>query len=435
MKKQVDYSKIRGFNYIQSSIAGKDRMTSAYDHDIVDREMGYAEKLNLNSARIFLRYVDYARERELFLHNLKDLVQTAWKHGISVSPIIFSGSFGGFCFLPEDKDYVTARGMGLPDLPKSVLDKSSWVLGERYFDDIYAAIGDEPGLLFWDIANEPGYNDDFVTWYEDEPEYLETFSPRPNMEELRDKQEKICEIIRHFCRYVKEKDPDHDIGVGNTFIFETEPSGTAELVDVIIFHDYSATRGRMSKIFDQAVALGKKYNKPILNNETCCLCRGNPYDMTLEMLEEYGIGWYLFELMIGEGMWNRAHGIFYPDGTVRDPSIPAAVLGFYRKRDEGIIRVDVNQEDYVTELLKRVNMLMENTRRNRYQDHSGDAEEVLELCEYAANILEAGELVPMAYPPTAKVAAYRRQKNPDVEELKDWLFELAETLRKACRLI
>jgi hypothetical protein len=24
----------------------------------------------------------------------------------------------------------------------------------------------------------------------------------------------------------------------------------------------------------------------------------------------------------------RAHGIFYPDGTVRDPSIVAAVLGF-----------------------------------------------------------------------------------------------------------
>ena len=52
-----------------------------------------------------------------------------------------------------------------------------------------------------------------------------------------------------------------------------------------------------------------------------------------------------------------------------------------------------------------------------------------------ANILEAGELVPMTYPPTARVAAYRRQADPDVEELKDWLMEMATTLKNACRIV
>ena len=431
MKKAVDYSKLRGFNYTASYAWNDEDFWFHYDHDVVDREMAYAERLGLNSARIFLTYAFYKKGGDAFLANVKDFVRTAWKHGVSTNPIIFMG----FRFLDQDIDRKPYEGEGLPPLTDTILDKSTWVIGERYFDALLAAIGDEPGLLFWDIANEPGYTDDFVTWYDDEPEYLETFSKRPDMEDLRDKQEKTWEIVRHFCKYVKEKDPDHDLGVGNIFIFETEHSGTAELVDVIVFHDYSATRGRMRMIYDRAVALGKKYNKPIINNETACLCRGNPYDMTIEMCEEYGMGWYLFELMIGEDGWNRAHGLLYPDGTIRDPAIIAALYGFYRKRGEGIIRVDVNQEDYVTELLQRVNMLMENSRRNRYKDHSGDAAEVLELCEYAANILEAGELVPMAYPPTAKVAAYRRQENPDVEELKDWLWELAMTLKKACRLI
>lgn len=431
MKRQVDYSKLRGFNYTQSNAKNDRDFWEHYDHEIVDREMAYAARLTLNSARIFLPYSVYYNNKEKFLADVKDFVQTAWKHGVSTSPIVYFG----FRFLPEDFEHTPFDGPGLRPVIKSIADKSAWVLGERYFDDLLGAISDEPGLLFWDIANEPGYTDDFVTWYDDEPEYLETFSKRPDMEELRRNQEITWECVRHFCKYVKEKDPDHDIGVGNIFIFETEPSGTADLVDVIIFHDYSATRKRMRNIYDRAVALGKKYNKPILNNETGCLCRGNPYDMTLEMLEEYNIGWYLFELTIGKDSWNRAHGLIYPDGTIRDPSIIAALHGFYRKRDEGIIRVDVNQEDYVTELLQRVNMLMTDTRCNRRDDHSGDAEEVLELCEYAANILEAGELVPMNYPPTAKVAAYRRMKNPDVEELKDWLFELAETLKKACRIV
>jgi len=157
--------------------------------------------------------------------------------------------------------------------------------------------------------------------------------------------------------------------------------------------------------------------------------------MTIELSKEYGIGWYAFELMIGKDMWNRAHGIFYPDGTIRDPAIVAAILGFFRKRDEGIIRVDVNQEDYVTELLQRVNMLMVDTRRNHNTDERKELEDTLELCEYASNILEAGELVPMNYPPTAKVAAYRRMKSPDIEEIKDFLFELVDTLKRACRLV
>ena len=41
----------------------------------------------------------------------------------------------------------------------------------------------------------------------------------------------------------------------------------------------------------------------------------------------------------------------------------------------------------------------------------------------------------MNYPPTAKVAAYRRMEHPDTEEIKDWLYELVDTLKKACRLV
>ena len=68
-------------------------------------------------------------------------------------------------------------------------------------------------------------------------------------------------------------------------------------------------------------------------------------------------------------------------------------------------------------------------------DEKKELEDTLELCEYAANILEAGELVPMNYPPTAKVAAYRRMEHPNTEEIKDWLYELVDTLKRACRLV
>ena len=432
MKKTVDYQKLRGFNYTQPDAANDRVFWAEYHHEIVDRDMGYAERLHLNSARIFLSYDFYKENPDRFLANVKDFVQTAWKHGISTNPIIFMGFRFREDELPWSGFMLEA---GLKPIYKTLEDPSCWYIGEKYFDDLYEAIGHEEGLLFWDIANEPGYTDNFVTWYDEEPSYVQDYQERPNMELLRYRQEKTWEIVRHFCRYVKSKDQEHDIGVGNIFIFETEPSRTTELVDVIVFHDYFPTRKRMRDALEYAKKMGEKYGKPVLDNEMCCLARANPYDMSIEMHDEYQIGWYLFELMIGKDMWSRVHGVVYPDGTVRDPSIVAAIGGFFRNRSETAIRSDVNQEDYV----KRVSILAERTlhaaRQNKGSDHSQDVENLLEVCEYAANLLEAGELVPMAYPPTAKIAAYRRQQNVDAMEIEDYLTELMGTLKKACHII
>ena len=432
MKKTVDYQKLRGFNYTQPDAANDRVFWAEYHHDIVDRDMGYAERLHLNSARIFLSYDFYKENPDRFLANVKDFVQTAWKHGISTNPIIFMGFWFREDELPWSGFMLEA---GLKPIYKTLEDPSCWYIGEKYFDDLYEAIGHEEGLLFWDIANEPGYTDNFVTWYDEEPSYVQDYQERPNMELLRYRQEKTWEIVRHFCRYVKSKDQEHDIGIGNIFIFETEPSRTAELVDVIVFHDYFPTRKRMRDALEYATKMGEKSGKPVLDNEMCCLARANPYDMSIEMHDEYQIGWYLFELMIGKDMWSRVHGVVYPDGTVRDPSIVAAIGGFFRNRGETAIRSDVNQEDYV----KRVSILAERTlhaaRQNQGSDHSQDVENLLEVCEYAANLLEAGELVPMAYPPTAKIAAYRRQQNVDAMEIEDYLTELMGTLKKACHII
>ena len=432
MKRAVDYAKLRGFNYTQSDAWNDRDFWERYDHDIVERDMGYAQRLRLNSARIFLPYTVYRADPDRFLANVKDFVQTAWRHGVSTNPIVYFCAF----FFPVEEEFQPVEGETLRPLSKTIRTPESWSEGERYFDRLYDAIGSEPGLLFWDISNEPGYTDNFVTWYDEEPGYVQDFRPAvPDLQELRRKQECTWEFIRHFCRYVKQRDPDHDIGIGNIFIWETEASRTAELVDVIVFHDYSATRARLRGVLETAIALGRKYGKPIVDNEMCCLARANPYDMAIQLHDEYGVGWYLFELMIGEDGWNRVHGVVYPDGTVRDPSIVAAIGGFFRNRGPGALRSDVDQEDYVERAIFYANRALRRTRRPARRDHSQDAGELLEACEFAANLLEAGELVPMAVPPTARIEAYRRAANPDCDEIRDFLAELIETLKRGAHTL
>ena len=128
-RKHVDYAAIRGFNYTQSNAKDDYDFWMNYDHDIIARDMGYAQRLNLNSARIFLSWQAYEKLGDTFFDYVKDFIQTAWAYGISVNTIIYHG----FRFIPEEPKEKTGR---LPELSKTIQDKSCWYLGEQFFGKI-----------------------------------------------------------------------------------------------------------------------------------------------------------------------------------------------------------------------------------------------------------------------------------------------------------
>ena len=145
--------------------------------------------------------------------------------------------------------------------------------------------------------------------------------------------------------------------------------------------------------------------------------------MAVETADRYGIGWYLFELMIEEegGMWSKVHGIVYPDGTVRDPSIVAAVMGFSGIGNETAIQSDVNQEGHADKAIAAALNALNKKRKWK---------NCLEAAEYVANLLEAGELVPMAVPPTAKDRCLSENREKDIKEIRCFLYKLVCLLQR-----
>ena len=125
-------------------------------------------------------------------------------------------------------------------------------------------------------------------------------------------------------------------------------------------------------------------------------------------------------------MWSKVHGIVYPDGTVRDPSIVAAIMGFFRNRNETAILSDVNQEGHAEKAI---------TAALDALNKKADGEELLEAAEYVANLLEVGELVPMAVPPTARIAAFRRAEKKDIKEIRCFLYKLVGQLKESCEIM
>jgi hypothetical protein len=376
-----DYSFVRGVNHGMPA-----------DTAQLVRELGYAKRLNLNSTRIWLSYQAYQRDPQAYINRLRTYIRISHRLGFSTMPILWNGN-----------------GLNPETLKPAFRDT-----GDVYVKAIVEAIKGEPGLLMWDIMNEPLWND----YVNEAPADV--------------KQRRIDEIYaftRHYVTYVKQLDPKNATTVGH--VIPEHLKGEADLVDVLSFHDYTGLRSTIEASYDTAAAYAAKYQKPMMNTETACIARANPYDLALQIAEERHTGWYLFNLIIS-GYWGEIHGIFYPDGTIRDPATVAAIMGFYRNRNlQTIIKAVPNREGHATRAIKAIEAaLNDNPSTFRFTRNSDD--QVLDAAELAANLLESAEMVPMNVPPTARIKFWRAQppEQRDRDAIRAFAYELGQTLKK-----
>jgi len=193
----------------------------------------------------------------------------------------------------------------------------------------------------------------------------------------------------------------------------------ADYADVLQFHDYMQTRDQIRNNITRAKEFAEKVDKPLINGEIGCIARANPYDITLQEHMNAKVGWYIWELMIVRTGWGTVHGVFYEDGSVRDPSVAAAVMGFFRKRTADILPSNPDQEGWVTKVIDQGNKWLEDPERTW--------NEGLAIAETAAHLLEAGELTAMRTPPTWQVEMLR-QGEVNMNALKEMIIKFRDQL-------
>jgi hypothetical protein len=401
-----DYSFIRGVCHNLSP-----------NQETLERDLGFMKRLQLNSTRVWLSQRAYESNPEEYIKRVVNYVRTCNKYGVAVMPILFNGTF------------------------PALLEKNAKETGEKYVTAMVNALKNEEGLLMWDIMNEPEMND----YYRKAP---------PEEQEKRINE--IEGFVRHFITYVKKIDPVNAVTVGHWLPKFCEY--TSDLVDAISFHDYLETRSRVEKSYAIAEGYSKKYNKPLINSELCCIGRSNPYDMAIQIADEHNVGWYVFNLIIS-GYWGEIHGLIYPDGTIRDPSSIAAIYGFYRKRDlNTTVKALPNREEHAEKAIALLEKVLDGdfdvfpdvfgiepfrasgnsvgASGNRPSGNSVD--DILEAAEYCANLLEGAEMVPMWEPPTAKIETWRKMSDRDKEkargEIRKFAYDLALQLKEWCEL-
>jgi len=362
-----DLSGVRGFNYEPGENMGQ--LWVRYDRAVTERDFNYAKRLQLNQARVFVPYDTWERNKNALRKNLLHLVRAAHERGIGVIPTLQYKS-------DEWKD------------------KAAWPNSRQFVADLVATIRKEPGLEIWDVENEP------------------ECCTLPPSADVRLHMEHAMYMANVF----HELDPVTPVTIGAALAENMIEMGDA--VDVLSFHDYSPTRAQIRTTIQKAKEYATKTGKPLVDTEIGCVARANPYDIALQEHMQAHVGWYIWELMIAD-YWGPVHGVLYADGTVRDPSIAAALLGFFRNRGTNAVEEMPDRENHLTQAVAK--------NKRWLSDPNPDWQEGLDLAEVSANLLESAQLFPMHTLPTRQVDLLRSSP-PDVASLRLLLEKFTSSL-------
>jgi hypothetical protein len=297
---QDDLSWMRGANYVPSYARNDVQIWMEYDPAVIDRELGYAEKLKLNTVRVFLNAAVFEHQPEKFLADFENFLSLADKHGLKVMPVLFDN-----CSSSEVVDVKNYKGkVWLPSPGFARMGDKDWPALEKFLAAVVGKHRDDRRIVLWDVMNEP--------------ETGEWGKP--------DGKTKIIAFVRRSLQRVREEKPVAPIGIG--WRYSDQNTNAADLSDVLIIHDYLPEQPMLEEI-RRIKELGRAMNKPVIINEFAGRPR-QPIEAALPIIAREKIGWCFWELMIGKTTWSQGklpyQGHLYPDGTCFSAKEVAAIL-------------------------------------------------------------------------------------------------------------
>ena len=163
------FAGLKGFNYFPSSSMNDIDMWRDYDKATIERELGWAAAAGFNFCRTWFNFVVWQREGAASMLKLQHFVATAHSVGIQVMVATFN-SYQSCVSAPgtvPSYDFTAACFYTSP-AAAATQNKTWWAAeGHDYVDALTSALpSTTPGLLLWDVCNEPANSwTDFVVHF------------------------------------------------------------------------------------------------------------------------------------------------------------------------------------------------------------------------------------------------------------------------------
>ncbi|MGA9462135.1 MAG: cellulase family glycosylhydrolase [Terracidiphilus sp.] len=303
-----------------------------YDGATIDRELGWAEAIGMNTMRVFLHNLLWEQDAAGFQKRMDDFLTIAARHHIRPVFVLFDSCWDPFPKLgPQHPPIPGVHNSGWVQAPGAMVlaDAAQYPKLERYVKGVVGAFANDKRILAWDLWNEPDNGND-SSYAKGDP---------------KNKNEIIEQLLPQVFAWARAARPLQPLtsGVwhGDWSSLEKMPPVARIQIgqsDVISFHDYG-----WPETFEAHVKMLEQFHRPLICTEYMARNIGSTFDTILPIAKQHHVGAINWGLVAGKSQtwipwdsWQRPyvsdqpmtwqHDVFYSDGRP------------YRAREVEIIR-------------------------------------------------------------------------------------------------
>lgn len=323
-----------GSNYIPANAINELEMWQAatFDPQQIDKELGWAEGLGMNTMRVFLHDLLWQQDAAGFKQRIDTFLSIAAKHHIRPLFVLFDSCWDPFPKLgPQHPPIPGVHNSGWVQSPgaTALVDPSTYPRLKAYVQGVVGAFANDSRILGWDLWNEPDNDNDGS---------YGTMDPK-------NKKELVTALLPQVFEWARAMNPTQPLTSG---VWEGDYSSPEKLnamqrvqleqSDVISFHNYD-----WPEEFEKQVVWLEAYHRPIICTEFMARPAGSTFDAILPVAKKLRVGAINWGFVVGKTQtnlpwdsWSRPyvlekppvwfHEVFYPDGKP------------YREREAQIIR-------------------------------------------------------------------------------------------------
>ncbi len=301
-----------GSNYIPSTAINELEMwqTDTFDPLRIDKELGWAEALGLNTMRVFLHDLLWQQDPEGFKRRINTFLKIAAKHHIRPLFVLFDSCWDPNPHLGkqhEPRPGVHNSGWVQSPGARALQDPSQYPRLEAYVKGVVGAFAKDPRLLGWDVWNEPD-NTNQGSYGELEP---------------KNKVELVLELLPKVFDWARSVHPTQPLTSGVWKGDWSSPSklGPMEKIqleqsDVISFHNYDRPEE-----FEKRVRRLMQYNRPLLCTEYMARGNGSTFQGVLPIAKKYHVAAINWGLVAGKTQTYLPWDSWQHPYTEREPSV------------------------------------------------------------------------------------------------------------------
>lgn len=312
-----------GSNFVPSDAVNELEMWQAetFNPKEIDRELGWAEGLGMNTMRVFLHNLLWEEDAPGFQHRIDQFLSIAASHKIRPVFVLFDS-----CWDPSPRPGPQrpptpgVHNSGWVQAPgKAILaDPAQYLRLKAYVQGVVGAFANDQRVLAWDVWNEPD-NDNGSSYAKDDP---------------ANKRDLVLALLPQVFAWARAVHPIQPLTSGLwigdwSSLDRMSPMARVQIEqsDIVSFHNYSWPEDFEARVHDL-----EQFHRPLMCTEYMARGAGSTFDLILPIAKKNHVAAINWGLVKGRSQtylpwdsWQHPyiseqptvwfHDVFHEDGT------------------------------------------------------------------------------------------------------------------------